>query len=319
MDSTTITVNGPALALLDELEAAASYAERSHAPATRTAYGSAWRGFAAWCNARDIDALPAAPQTLAAWLAARADAGIKPASISLGLTAIRQAHAAAGLEHAVGHPAVVAVWKGIRRTVGTAQRQVAAVCTDELRAMVAALPAGLGGARDRALLLLGWSGAMRRSELVALDVADVAHDAKGAIVTIRRSKTDGEGRGAEARIAYGSSAEVCPVRALRAWLEAAGIAEGAIFRAVDRHGRVGERLEGAAVAAVVKRAAERAGMDPDRVAGHSLRAGLATSAARAGRSDRSIMAQGRWASRAMVDRYVRAGNGWDGNASIGLL
>ena len=175
--------------------------------------------------------------------------------------------------------------KGIRRKLGVAQRQAAPVCVPELRAMTATLPDGLRGVRDRAMLLVGFAGAFRRSELVGLDVADLAFDAEGLTVTLRRSKTDQEGAGRKVGVPYGSDPATCPVRALRAWLEATGIEVGALFVGVNRHGRLtGKRLAGVDVARLVKRCAEAAGLDPARFSGHSLRAGLATAAAKAGKS-----------------------------------
>jgi integrase len=151
------------------------------------------------------------------------------------------------------------------------------------------------------------AGALRRSELVALDVGDVAETDEGLVVTVRRSKVDQEAAGAKVPLPRGAHAATCPVRALRAWLDASAITDGAIFCTVDRHGNVGERLAGADAARIVKRTAARAGLDAATFSGHSLRAGLATQAARSGKSDRAIMAQGRWKSRTMVDRYVRDG------------
>jgi integrase len=152
----------------------------------------------------------------------------------------------------------------------------------ELRRVLAALPATLHGARDRALLLVGWAGAFRRSALVSLDVADLLFTpAEGVAVTLRRDKTDQERRGRVLAIPFGSSAEVCPVRSVRAWLDVAGVSEGPIFRAVDRHGRVGAaRLSDRAVALVVQNVAAAIDLDAATFAGHSLRAGFATSAAR---------------------------------------
>jgi site-specific recombinase XerD len=329
METTTTAVvvadTGAALArIAPELEAARAYAAESHAPRTREAYRYQWQTFAAWCEARQLEALPAEPATLAAYIAGRTDEGWKPASVALALTAIRAAHRAAGLEHAANHPAVVAVQKGARRAVGTVQRRAAPAVVDELRAMVGALPGladgapTLGALRDRALLVVGFAGAFRRSELVALDVADVTDTADGLVVTVRRSKTDQEGAGVRVGLPFGGNPATCPVRAVRAWLEAAGITTGALFRAVDRHGHVGERLAGAEVARIVKRSAARAGLDASRYSGHSLRAGLATTAARAGKGDRAIMAQGRWTSRGMVDRYVREARLFADNAAAGV-
>ena len=158
--------------------------------------------------------------------------------------------------------------------------------------MVDAADAGLIGARDRALILLGFAGAFRRSELVALDIEDCAFGKDGLTVTLRRSKTDQEGAGRKIGIPYGSNPETCPVRTIQAWIEQAGISAGPLFRSISRHGQVQPgRLSPIDVARVVKKLAERAGLDAAKYAGHSLRAGHATSAAIAGASERSIMNQ----------------------------
>lgn len=205
--------------------------------------------------------------------------------------------------------------------MGTAPRVKAPATTVEIRAMVETLPDGLLGIRDRALILLGFAGAFRRSELVGLDVADQDVTRDGAVVTLRRSKTDQEGQGRKVGIPYGSTPATCPVRALQGWLEASGIAEGPLFRHVDRYGRMHEgRLSDRAVALVVKRLASRAGLDPASYSGHSLRAGLATSAAAAGVSERAIMNQTGHRSPMMVRRYIRDGQLFRENAAsaVGL-
>jgi integrase len=184
---------------------------------------------------------------------------------------------------------------------------------------------GLGsdpaGCRDRALLLLGFAGALRRSELVGLDVADVSEGTDGLTVRLRRSKTDQEGAGRTIGVPYGSNPITCPVRAWRGWLEVSGIAEGPAFRPVDRHGHIGAtRLSAPAVALVLKRHAARAELDPGEVAGHSLRAGLATSAAVAGVPERVIAEQTGHKGTAMLRRYIREGSLFRENAAgaVGL-
>jgi integrase len=175
--------------------------------------------------------------------------------------------------------------------------------------MLEKLPGTRVGLRDRALLLLGFAGAFRRSELVSLDVADLEFTWAGLIVTLRKSKTDQEGRSRRLGIPYGSSEQTCPVRSLQAWLESARITDGPVFRSMDRFHRVQPgRLSDKAVALVVKRRAKSVGLDPSRYAGHSLRAGLATSAAAAGASERVIMSQTGHRSADMVRRYIREGN-----------
>jgi integrase len=308
------------LALASTIESAKGYAAASKATNTRRAYRGAWQAFAAWCEAHGLTSLPAAPETVALYLAERADQGAKPASLDLYLAAVSEAHRAAGHPSPREAAAVRAVRAGIRRTHGTAQRQVAPATADTLRRMLAELPDGTIGARDAALLLCGFAAALRRSELVALDLSDINFTAEGAIVTLRRSKTDQEAAGRVIAVPFASSADVCPVRRLRAWLDVAGIMSGAIFRAVDRHGRIApERLTDRAVALIVKRSAERVGLDAKAFAGHSLRAGLATSAALAGKSERSIMQTTGHRSATMVRRYIRTAEIWRDNAAAGLL
>jgi integrase len=208
------------------------------------------------------------------------------------------------------HNAIVRnTMKGIRRTMGTAPVQKAAALTDDIRAMVDQADVCTIGARDRALILLGFAGAFRRSELVGLDFEDCAFGRDGLTVTLRRSKTDQDGAGRKIGIPYGSNPETCPVRTMQAWMEQAGISGGPLFRSINRHGQVGPgRLSGIDVARVVKKLADRAGLDAAKYAGHSLRAGHATAAAIAGASERSIMNQTGHRSVQMVRRYIRDGS-----------
>jgi integrase len=313
---TTELASSNAIALL--VDQARDYADQATAPSTRRAYRTDWADFAAWCDLKRLPALPAAPETVALYLADGAQAGRK-ASTLRRLAAIAAAHRLAGHESPTRHAAVRTVWSGIRRAHGTAQAAKTPALTADLRAMVHALPATISGARDRALLLLGFAGAFRRSELVALDVADLRDVPEGLVVTIRTSKTDQEGQGRTIGIPYGRHAATCPVHAVQAWRELAGIAEGAVFRAVDRHGNVGRgRLSDRAVALVVKRAAAAAGLDPVQYAGHSLRAGLATSAAQAGVSERAIQEQTGHKSLLILRRYIREGSLFRENAAAGV-
>jgi integrase len=290
------------------LEQAREFARRSKAENTLRGYRADWREFCAWCESHGVHPLPAAPETVASYIAECAGR-LKVGSIQRRLNAIAEAHKAVGAGSPTGAGIVRATLKGIRRTLGTAAAQKAPTLTDDIRAMVDATDAGLIGTRDRALILLGFAGAFRRSELVASDIEDCAFGKDGLTVTLRRSKTDQDGSGRKIGIPYGSNPETCPVRTLQAWIEQSGISGGPLFRSINRHGQVqAGRLSGIDVARVVKKLAERAGLDAAKYAGHSLRAGHATSAAIAGASERSIMNQTGHRSVQMVRRYIRDGS-----------
>jgi site-specific recombinase XerC len=183
------------------------------------------------------------------------------------------------------------------------------------RVVVAPLGPNLADVRDRALLLFGFAGALRRSELVAIDVEDVSEDDAGLLIVLRRSKGDQEGEGAIRGLPYGSRPATCPVRAWRAWLEASGITSGAAFRAVSKHEHMSpKRLSDRAIADMVKRRATQAGVAGD-FAGHSLRAGFATEAYAHGTPELAIMRHGRWRSAAVMRGYVEEGGVWNDNAA----
>jgi integrase len=260
----------------------------------------------------------ASPETVALYVAELARTA-KPATIDARLAAISAAHRAAGHESPTKAEPVRLVRRGVRRTVGTAQRRARPVSVVDLRAMVHGLGDDFAGHRDRALLLLGFAGALRRSELVALDVADVVEGPDGLTVTTRRSKTDQEAAGRTVGVPRGAHQETDPVRAWQEWLRVSGITEGAAFRPIDRHGHVSpNRLTAQSVSAVVKRHAKRAGIDPEQVTGHSLRVGLATAAAAAGVSERAIANTTGHKGTAMLRRYIREGSLFRENAAAAV-
>ena len=268
--------------------------------------------------ARSATALPAVPQTLAAYLADLALTD-RPSTIGRKLAAIAVAHRDAGLESPTEHGMVKRTLAGIRREKGTAPHQKTALSVEDLRRMMAPQDTSLLDRRDRALILLGFAAALRRSELVGLRCDDLRIEEKGLVLTLRRSKTNQEGRLETIAVAYGSDAGTCPVRALRAWIAVAGRVEGPLFVGLTPQGGLREAALGdRMVAHVVKRRCKAVGIDPEKVAGHSLRRGFATAAARAKKPDRMIKRHGRWKSTAMLDRYIEDGTRWDDNATIGL-
>jgi len=159
-------------------------------------------------------------------------------SIQRRLNAIAEAHKVVGIESPTLAGMVRNTLKGIKRTIGTAAVQKAPTLTDDIRAMVDATDASLIGAGDRALILVGFAGAFRRSEIVSLDVPDLGFTRDGLTVTLRRSKMDQEGAGRKVGIPYGSNPETCPVRVLQSWIEQARITVGPVFRSINRHGQV---------------------------------------------------------------------------------
>ena len=287
------------------LDRAREFARASKADSTVRGYRTDWRDFCDWCERHGQRALAAAPETVAAYLAECAER-LKVGSIQRRLNAIAEAHKAMALESPTTSGIVRNTFKGIRRTLGIANAQKAAALTADIRAMVNSSDEGLIGLRDRALVLLGFAGAFRRSELVALDASDLDFNRDGLTVTLRRSKTDQEGRGRRVGVPYGSNPHTCPVRTLQEWLERSDGIEGPVFRSISRHGAAQQgSLSPVDVARIVKKLAKRAGLDSDKYSGHSLRAGHATSAAAAGASERSIMDQTGHRSVQMVRRYIR--------------
>lgn len=309
---TDIVVSGWQAAVPEALREAVANAEalaaEADAPATVRAYDSDWRHFTAWCATHDLPSLPADPAVVCLYLS-ELEGQRATSTISRRLTTIRRRHEEARLDSPTDDPAVRQVWKGIRRRQGTRKRGKAAARTNDVRAMVGTLDREtLAGKRDAALLLIGFAGALRRSELVALDVPDVVETAEGLTVFIGRSKTDQEGEGYEIALLRGSAPDTCPVRALAAWREASGISEGAWFRSVNRHGYMSpRRLTDRSVALIVKRCALGAGLEPGNYAGHSLRSGMITTAAEAGEHERKIMDHSRHKSVKVMRGYIRKG------------
>jgi len=317
---TTTTNTGCSADFQDLVDATRRFANNTKATNTKKAYHSDWSAFNTWCAEHGFSELPALPEAVALYVSHLATSGKKVATITRALVSISQAHKMAGHQSPTSSAEVLEIMKGIRRTLSIAQTQKSAVEVPNLRAMVQELGEDLLATRDRAILLVGFAGAFRRSELIGLNVADVEFTNDGLVITLQRSKTDQEGHGRRVGIPYGGSPLTCPVRALRAWLTAANITEGPVFRAVGRWNQVGRRrLNDRAVARLVKKYTSLIGLDSSCYSGHSLRSGFATSAARAGKSERSIMAQTGHRSVAMVRRYIRSGSLFTDNAAAGLL
>ncbi len=313
--------HGPSAAIaLRESALESEVAElRSHALAANSqrGYAADWRNFAAWCADQGREALPASPETAGLYMADRS-ATLANASLTRAIAAIGRQHREAGFQSPTQDARFRQLMAGIRRKNRAPQDAKQALLVEDLFAILKQIP-GLGNSeavehRDRALLVIGFCGALRRSELVNLDVEDVRWAPEGIILTLRWSKTDQAADGVEIGIPKGRKPATCPVTILRTWLNYAKIASGPIFRPVRQNGKiVNRRLTDASVALIVKRHVGHAGFAAEEFSGHSLRAGLATSAAEAGQNEREIMNQTRHKSEKTVRRYIRKGSLFQGN------
>ena len=311
---------------------AAVYATRARGDGTRRTYRSAWRIYEAWCTSLGRLPLAGDPDTVAMYAVHAADRGLSLSSLRVALAAIQAAHRLAGYALDLRHPRLVMVLEGIARTKGTRPaKQAAAAGPEVLRRMLATRPAAETplGARDRALLLVGFAAALRRSELVALALGDVeVVPGRGLRLLVRRSKTDQRGAGQPIAV-WANPAEpgLCPARALDAWLgfrqgagdRTSGASDAALplFVGLSKAGKLSANgLSDKAVWRLVKTAAAEAGLDnPERYSGHSLRAGLATAAGEAGADLAAVMRQTRHRSAEVALAYLRPAELWRNNVS----
>lgn len=331
-----LTVVSPAggvpTAATEFAEKAARYAEASKAANTRRAYGSDWAGFETWCRTRGLVVPSPDSGPVLAYLIDHAGK-LKVSTLQRKLSAIREGYRSVSYTLDTNTAAFRDVWRGIRRTHAAPANQKAALMTGHLRRAIKTLPDTLAGRRDRALLLVGFGAALRRVELASLEVCArsganwVEIVADGLKIHLGATKTDQEGEGDVLGVPYGAHADTCPVRAYTAWVEASGIGAGPAFRAIDRHGHLGDQaLTDKAVAMIVKKVVvaaemmigatrEEADKTAERFAGHSLRAGLATSASANDAPGSAIQRQLRHKKFDTTMRYIREGQIFKKNAA----
>lgn len=285
------------------------YVDASLAGNTLRAYRSDLNHFIAWGGS-----IPSSQEELASYVAHHANT-LAYTTLSRHLIAIARAHAAEDLESPTRSELVRATLQGVRRSSRKAIRQVAPLQKEQVLAMVRRL-SGLRGLRDTALLLIGFSAALRRSELVSLNVEDVRFTDEGTVLRLRRSKTDQNGEGRDIAIPF-VHGRYCPSRSLLAWLHASGITSGALFCRIGRYDQMmPQRLSAQSVALIIKKRAECIGLDPHLYSGHSLRAGFVTNATNKGASSSSIREQTGHQSDAMLQRYVRNKQIFTGNPNL---
>jgi integrase len=365
--------------LAGEDERLRELAEAAFATNTRRAYKSDWDSFVTWAFSRDFVPLPATPDTVARYLRwlvdrprkaieekytreqrsadgrppnkivvkrKRLQKGAATSTVARHLVSIGKAHAAAGFSDPTATVYVQTIWKGLRRQRGVKKTAKEALKRETLlKVLPAILPedgpkAGrLLALRNRAILLVAFSGAFRRSEVADIDVEHIEYDDRGVAITLPRSKTDQDGEHEVVLIPFAVTPELCAVRAVDEWRAVAEIEEGPVFRALDRHGNVRDRIQGALVASVVKESiaaakaaddahaiaegrpvdGELAKLNPKVFAAHSLRSGWISTAAREGHAEREMMAHSRHANVQIFRGYVQRATRWDGHPVLGLL
>jgi integrase len=278
---------------------------------TEKIYADDWEAFCAWCRSKNAPHLPAPPAVVAAYLAERSER-LGRSGLRLVLAAIGFYHRRSGHVWAANDPVISNVMRGILRGQQRPVRPAAALASPEIRQLLGTcrtdppLPEGLSDLRDRALLLTCFAGGLRRSELVALDRKDVKMKPDGLELHIRKSKGDQEGEGANVLIARGACLETCPLRAMQAWLKAAAITYGPVFRHVTKGGALEARLTGNGVWRILRRRAELAGLETaatERLSPHGMRAGFITEAYLHGALDEQVMAHARQKSIETTRRY----------------
>ncbi|GAB2902660.1 site-specific integrase [Microbulbifer echini] len=298
-------------------EAIQKYLSAATADSTRRAYRSAIRQFEKWGGR-----LPTDSSGLVRYILKRAE-HLNPRTLDLHLTAIGQWHQYQGMFNPVTDALVQKTMRGVRRTHGKPKQKSKALSLQHIAALTRYLreqPATKKNARDLALILVGFFGAFRRSELVAIQVEDLIWEEEGLIVRLPKSKTDQSGQGMMRALPYGSPG-ACPAKALRSWLEAGGIDSGPVFRAVNRWGSIQERqLNPTAINDLLKKLGLACGFEfVDELSSHSFRRGLSTSAAREKVGFELIKKQGGWKSDATVWEYIEEGQQFSENASAILM
>lgn len=285
------------------------YIENALSQNTRKAYRTDLEHYRSWGGI-----VPASPDMIACYLSTYAGV-LSIATLQRRLVSVAKAHTLKNHANPVQSHFVKLTMRGIRREHGKPQTQVSPVLKDDLTVMLSQTPDTIKGARDRALLLLGFCAALRRSELVAVRIEDLEFTSQGIVLTLPRSKTDQQGEGRKIGIPKGRG-RICPVMSVNDWLLQLGAENGYVFRAVTKGGAISTAgLSDRAVADIVKQYALKSGLPPEKYSGHSLRAGLATSAAQQGISSWKIRQQTGHKSQAMLSRYIRDGDLFIDNAA----
>lgn len=305
--------------LAEPLKKAKDFLSESIPENTKRAYASDWAGFADWCDEKGVVPMPAHPATIAAYLADES-AHCKPSTLRRRLAAIGRMHGINGHANPCTAEAVKGTMRGIERSFGIAQASKAPATRSKIEQMITRFPTNtLDGLRARALLLTGFAGAFRRSEMCELRCEDLKWTPEGVVISVRRSKTDQRGKGMMKAIPF-VPGDLCAATAIKAWMTAADIDSGPLFRGFTRNGRPKPTaLSDHAVAVIVKEAARKCGLNPNDFSGHSLRAGHVTEARSLGVADAQTMATTGHKRVETLDLYDRRENAFSKTSAGDVL
>ncbi|MDA9769151.1 site-specific integrase [Candidatus Pelagibacter sp.] len=273
---------------------------------TLRAYQSDYNDFSLFCLKNGFQAMPTQPKILALYIT-HLSSYSKYSTLKRRLASISILHKTKGHYIDTKHPIIMENLMGIKRTNGSNQKGKKPLLINELKALINAIHESNEKdnrkIRDKALVLIGFSGGFRRSELVDIEYEDLEFVSEGVKIFVKRSKTDQSGEGMTKAIPYFDNEKFCPVSSLKSWIEISDLKKGKIFDVSDK-----------SVALIIKKYANYAGLDSNRYAGHSLRSGFATSTAESGAEERSIMAMTGHKSTEMVRRYIKEANLFKNNA-----
>jgi site-specific recombinase XerD len=273
---------------------------------TLRAYQSDYNDFSLFCSKNDFQAMPTDPKILSLYIT-HLSSYSKFSTLKRRLASISIIHKTKGYYIDTKHPIIVENLMGIKRTNGSNQKGKKPLLINDLKLLIQAIDKSkeknIRKIRDKALVLIGFSGGFRRSELVDIEYEDIEFVEEGVKIFVKRSKTDQSGEGMTKAIPYFDNINFCPVKALSKWIVEADLKDGKIFNISDKN-----------VALIIKKYAKYAGLDAHRYAGHSLRSGFATSTAESGAEERNIMAMTGHKSTEMVRRYIKEANLFKNNA-----
>ena len=300
-----------------------TFAKASISEATKKAYESDWRDFWSFCRDNDLQYLPADSDTICLYLTSLAESGISVATIVRRCTSITAIHNASGFDSPVKNDKVGRILRGIRNTLGFLPEKSKALSWSDVTRLAAKCGPLMLGCRNAAILLFGWASALRRSELCSINIGDLEIVDEGAILTLRRSKTDREGKGARIGIPRAQDASVCPVASVERWIarrsKSVLSSDEPLFVKIGVNGRnkwwweTGGRLSDRTISSIVKHYAKLSGLNPKLYSAHSLRRGLATEAGSRGVPERIISRHTRHRSIAVLRGYIEDGTIWEEN------